>query len=464
MNKQNILIYALDSEYAVVGVVDEFTCFQYTASWTGIGDWTITLNASQKADIDALKAAEFIRVDGIGAGIITKITEDIQPSGRSYKVQGVQLKGLAQKRIVMNTDALTGKPCEICEQLLVDNLLEPTNVKRKIPGIITAVQDVGDDIEYTAKYDVLSDTLQELCETYDLGWDAALDDDGIHWYIKAGVDRTLGQTVNEALLIGYDVDTLDAATYEQTKDVKNTAIVGGSGEGASRTIEIVGDDNAGLARTELFVEARSEDDLAAKGSEALSAYGTDNILETKPSELLLHRFLDGEFAIGDVGTLIDHDNVSCRLTECVYIFEGNSIEIRFSYGYGVQTIADAIKAATSNYSALLKSEGTGGGSWETITGVQSEFDGSGQKKRVNGIVFLRGAFRYTPELAQSSYATFVTDIGVGCRPTERTVLPLAGDYAGFLLYVNTDGSVQIRNRTGASRTNMWFAIDASYTI
>lgn len=545
MERQNILIYALDADFNITGVIDEFSAFQYTRSWAGIGDWTLNLNASQKTDIDALKAAAYIKIDSIGSGVISKITEDIQSSGKSYKIQGVELKGLAQKRIVLNTEAITDKPCNIIEALLTDNLLNPENVNRQIAGSIVNI-DVGESIDYTAKYEVLADAIKQLAETYNLGWKAEIENNTIIWYISGGVDRTKEQQGNEVLLIGYDVNTLDASTIEESKANTNTAIVAGAGEGEQRTIEIVNDDNAGIERTELFVDARGDEDLQAKGNEALSAYGTDNIIDTKPSNLLISRFVKGEFDLGDTGTLIDHNNTNARLTEITYIFENVSVDIRFTFGYGLATIGDALKAATANYKQLLKQEGGGGsgGAVSSVNGktgavvldysdvgalpnttviptrtsqltndsdfvttasynptaktaamtqavgvdtngklwtaqgggsigewVQFTPNGTGisvattcYKKLVNGVVYLRGACRYTNALAQSSTADFHGDIGVDYSPSEAVVLPLAGDYANFLLYVNPNGTMQIRNRTDASRTNMWFRIDCSYAI
>ena len=87
------------------------------------------------------------------------------------------------------------------------------------------------------------------------------------------------------------------------------------------------------------------------------------------------------------------------------------------------------------------------------------------KRRIGSIVFLCGAVRYTPSLAQSAYVTLLDDIGEGFRPSvAQAMIPLGGDYPGFQLYVDTAGKVQIRNRNGSARANMYFTLNCSYAI
>lgn len=70
----------------------------------------------------------------------------------------------------------------------------------------------------------------------------------------------------------FNVDYDNVTNREFISDIseyKNTAIVAGQGEGAERRIRYVGNENSGLERYELFVDARDiEDDTALRTEES----------------------------------------------------------------------------------------------------------------------------------------------------------------------------------------------------
>ena len=81
-------------------MVDDYTSFVFTRSYSGIGTWQMVLpltsgNAAQIIDADILAFR------GTRAGLITKVTKSVTEGNETLTLSGVELKGLVKQRIVI---------------------------------------------------------------------------------------------------------------------------------------------------------------------------------------------------------------------------------------------------------------------------------------------------------------------------------------------------------------------------
>ena len=118
----------------------------------------------------------------------------------------------------------------------------------------------------------------------------------------------------------FNVDYDNVISREYVSDVsefKNTAIVAGQGEGADRKIILVGNENTGINRYEMFVDARDIEDESAlpdRGKNKLADYTCS---DTYSSEVDSAEY-QTKWNLGDVVVTIDHEygvNMNERIVE-----------------------------------------------------------------------------------------------------------------------------------------------------
>ena len=341
----------------LVGIIDTYESFTFERNYSGIGEWKLVVSGYSK-NSDAIKESNIIWVNRGVCGIITKNSIERNESANTYTVSGLELKGLAQKRIVIPANNETHQhysktaPELIIKGLIEQQIINATNSKRRIAGKVVIdndeVSDVG--ITYDGRFSNVAEDISNIAETYQIGWYADIENGSIVWHIFHGVDRRASQTVNDRLIISYDYDTLAGGSLEQSFHSTNTALVAGQGEGTDRSTTIVNDSNEGFDRTEIYVDARDlEDDklLPQRGAEKIAEYGNDVIFDVVPA---IGFFTDNyrvSYDLGDVGTMKDI-NTDFRLTSIVEVYENNSFNLNFTFGYDGATLSQALKRLTGN--------------------------------------------------------------------------------------------------------------------
>ena len=348
----------------LIGIVDDFTSFTFERSYSNIGEWQIVIsNYSNNAA--CLKKADFIKAGKGMSGLITKISQVKNDTDDTLTVVGVELKGLTEKRIVMpktGESHLTckGTPEDVVKYILQWELTSPQDSKRQIAGQIVFDNNTAttETLTYEGRFSSVSEDIITICETYEIGWYADIENGEITWHIYRGVDRKTTQSKNSRLIISYDYDSMSGSTLEQTIYNTNTALIAGQGEGVDRATTIINDDNAGLNRTEVYIDARDiEDDslLPQRGVEKLAEYGSDYTFEITPSNsYFINNYRNG-YDLGDVGTLKE-EGVDFRLTSITEINENNQFSLSFVFGYDTATLEGVFKRMRGNTDALISKE------------------------------------------------------------------------------------------------------------
>lgn len=351
-------------------MVDDYSSFVYTRSYSGIGTWQMVLplssgNAAQVLDADVI-AFRFIR-----AGLITKITKSVTDGNETLTVSGLELKGLVKHRIVIPPDGTAyvtykQRPHQIIHSLLHSQLTE-ASADRMIPGTVGYVSTLDAEIPqiltYLGRYSALEEDICALCEEYALGYYTYLDNDfEMFWSIYRGKDRSNKQTANPKMVFSYENDTLDSSSLESTRNNTNFLIVAGQGEGADRAIAVVGT-GTGFRRVEGFVDARDVSDaslLPERGAAKLAEYGDSVLFAARASQTVVEKY-ETEFDLGDLCTVIDNYGgvsfeVDARITEITECYEDGAMSLDLTFGYDKTGLADVINRKTRNTQSLINKE------------------------------------------------------------------------------------------------------------
>lgn len=149
-------------------------------------------------------------------------------------------------------------------------------VARRWPQLaLGAVASVGTALNYSARFDVLSDMLRRLASQDGLGYRLRqTSTPALVLEVYAPIDRS------GDVRFSFELGNLQKLSYRETAPTANVAIVGGDGTGTSRTVVEVADAvsvASGWGRRETFVNDSSTDttELTQNGTQAIQqAVGT----------------------------------------------------------------------------------------------------------------------------------------------------------------------------------------------
>ena len=337
------------------GIVEDYTSFSFERSYTGVGQWQLVISPYSNG-VSYLANADII---SMGNGIAGIITNKALIKDESYTFTGTELKGIANKRIVYPPDGAAylhyrDYPENVIASLLTTQITAASDV-RKITGTVANDGIVSDSkITYDGRFGVVADEIASIAETYNIGWYADVQGNGIVWHVFHGVDRTATQNENNRFLI--DMEN-SGGQIERLYHNSNCALVAGQGEGVERAIEYVNDTVSGWNRSELYVDARDIKDatlLGQRGNEKLAEYGTDTTLTIEPYNFLLNTYRTG-YELGDIGTYMPL-GLDVRLTSITEIYEDNAFSLSYSFGFDAHTLSQRLNRMAKNTATLMAKE------------------------------------------------------------------------------------------------------------
>lgn len=335
-------IYILNQELNIVGVLDEYVSLIWRPAYYGIGDFELYLSASRK-NLELLQADRYIvrssdiSIDSDGKATYSKvmiiknlqITTDIE-NGNYLTVTGRELKYLLNKRIIWNQTNLKGTVEDSIRRLVDENAINPTDTKRIIPNLVLGAKSgLEKTLSKQVRGDYLDEAIINICTAYNYGWDVFIYDGSLVFIIYEGLDRSYNQNVRPYVVFSPEFDNLYTTDYQlMTEGYANTALIAGEGEGTARKTTTINDSYTGLARSEIFVDARdlSQNADSSEASEIISdsdyidllkERGAEKIAELATTEGFSGEILSNitfrygtDFDLGDIVTVINEYGIS----------------------------------------------------------------------------------------------------------------------------------------------------------
>lgn len=360
-----------EPKLSLLGVIDDFTSFNFTRSYSGIGEWQLVLDGSS-LNAQRVKGMDFISIGEDKAGLVQHYEDTIEDGEHTLTFSGVELKGLASRRIVIPPageayETFTkSSPEYVIANLLTNQLLNPTVANRKIAGTLLEYAQSTTKIRYDGRYQNLEEEIETLATAYNVGWCAYISDNVIKWKIWNGVDRTAAQTTNNRMILSYDYGTMNNSSLTIEDQVPTYMVIAGQGEGVDRAIAIIDKEKSALTRIETFLDARDiKDDslLPQRGEQNLAEYGDEINYTATLSNQAANQYRN-DFDLGDIGTIKDdkiENDLDYRITAIEEVYEENQLSINMTFGYDKNQLKDAIKRMNNKRDSLLALEGSAGG-------------------------------------------------------------------------------------------------------
>lgn len=351
-------LYIFDSNRELAGIVESFEYLRWTRRYSQCGSFELKAIATLE-NIALLKEGNILwKSDDEEAGLIEHL-ELSQTGSEIITVRGRFATAFLARRIVWETETLSGDISACVEQLLDDNLISPTDPARQITSIMFSSPNLGIPVSAQISYRDLMEAVTELCDTADIGIKTVFDP-------ATGIFTvTLYSGATSQAVFAKEYENLTEQIYmESAADYANTALIGGEGEGAERIFVAI-TSSSGEARREIFVDAKDlqEDDFGIDYTDALIFRG-----QSKLSELAVRYSFDA--SVNPHGNLVyktDFDlgqtvkvfskawgvSMLTRITEVEETYEADGQSISVTFGKAELTIAQKLRSDMSQVKTAL---------------------------------------------------------------------------------------------------------------
>ena len=368
-------IRIIDRQFNLINEVDEYSSLQITRSWHGIGQLELRINRYLRGASDLVRGRIIFPHNKLNKAYVIRHREiELDENGKASEnwiIIALSLKSWLAQRITMPAihtayDSMSSNAETVMQHYVNNNVIKPTDVKRRIDGIVLApILNRGPQISWQSRLKNLAEELTEISLLSGLGWNVRVDINSHQFAseVLEGRNLTANQTLLPPVIFSPEFNTLGRLSYSESElNYKNTAIIAGQGEGIERRIVEVGT-SSGFDRYELFVDARdiaeetednppiarpSQDiikDLINRGTQKLSEHEQELYLEGQVQSQS-HLVYEEHYDLGDMVTLQNREwevTLDARITEVKEIYESRGNKLEVVFGNGRPTLLSKIK-------------------------------------------------------------------------------------------------------------------------
>lgn len=342
--------YIYDTDFNAIKIVDSYQSFIWTERYNSCGDFELYIPFSMDL-LSYLKEGYYVRIkDSDRAMIIESLTLQTDIDNGSYlTVSGRSLESILERRIIWDQTNLDSKLQTAILKLMNENIVAPADDARRVTNLIFQTNSDPTIDEYTIRAqftgDNLYETLVSIAEAFNIGFKIIWDDNNQFIFsIYNGIDRSFNQDVNTYVIFSPKYENLFSTNYrESSQNLKTTALVAGEGEGAERktTTVSVSEDDSGLGRREMYVDARDISTVVPEGEEPMTDEEYTEKLAQRGAEKLAEYIYESAFD-GEV------DSSTTMFKYGKDFFIGDIVQIRNEYGMeAVARINEFIRSCDS---------------------------------------------------------------------------------------------------------------------
>lgn len=224
----------LDTSFKAITLFDTFESLIWSDRYSTNGDVELCIPVSKDA-LEMLRYDYYMWIKESDHVMIIedkKIVTDFE-EGNKLLVTGRSLESILDRRIIWNKTILTGNLQNGVQKLLNENIINPTDVKRKISNFVfEASADAGiTSLTLEAQFtgENLYTVISRICEVNGLGFKITLNDSNQFVFkLYLGKDRTYDQLINPHIVFSPEYENVINSNYlESKKTLKTVALVAG---------------------------------------------------------------------------------------------------------------------------------------------------------------------------------------------------------------------------------------------
>jgi hypothetical protein len=342
-------IYVMDGLNGITNILSTYQSVIWNVQYFDQNDFQIITNASED-NLNMLQVGAYLVRDVDISGntynnvmVISgyQLTFDSE-NGWMLTITGKGLKSIVGQRIIWSQTNLTGYAEAGIRQIITENIINPSDNKRKIDNfILDDLNGFTDTIEQQLFSENIAEWLVEICKTYNYGWDVYIKNGKYVFKLYKGTDRTYDQNIVVPVVFSPEFDNLLSSTYNYvTADYKNAALIGGEGEGTSQRTASIGS-STGLSRREAYVDGSSvssngEIITVEQYTQLLKEYGQTQLDQTAFTQKFSGNIdpdglykINQDYFLGDVVQIENEKGIKAapRIIEIIYAEDDNGSSV-----------------------------------------------------------------------------------------------------------------------------------------
>ena len=330
----NVDVYLLDNTFKKIAYIDTYESLIWAKRYNSKGALDLQLMPSQ-----LFKKGYYLQRSDDNS--LMKITA-LEYKNNELIVGAEDCQCLLYQRIIWKTIVFSGTVEDFIRQIINDNIINPTNEKRKIANFyMTERKGFEDTIEAQTDYENVGEKIEELCKTYDYGFRVLYKDNCFYFDLYRGI------TSNCVFSPEYE-NLGDTSFKTDNAEYKNVCLVGGEGDGIARRTESVSltdEEPSDTARFEMFLDESSlsieqetevEELIYRKQLQSAGLEELKNITTTEfEGDVVLETYTyKQDYNLGDLVYIIDKygNEANQRIREITETWDvnGYSLEISFN--------------------------------------------------------------------------------------------------------------------------------------
>lgn len=343
-------------DFTRLGVIENANVI-WASRYYKAGDFQIIIPATEDNIALVNESYWVIRDDDEdNIGIIEDITIiNTYEKGDQLTIVGGLSQKLLNRRIISQQTQLYGNVQTNIRNLVLSNVISPTKKERKIACIELGnlSEEITETLEIQTTGDNLLTKIEEICETYSIGFRMPLRDGKLYFELYKGVDKSYKQSKNAWVVFSEEYENLiESEYYYKTSDYNNVFLIAGEGEGLDRKV-LWGASNDNeteiedLDRYEVYVDQRNlssnEEDISDEEyNKQLKDEGKSNLVSISQAfsgKILLNNFIYGKPAnggdvyLGDIVTIKNWGlSLNARIIEAIESQDEQGKVITLTFG------------------------------------------------------------------------------------------------------------------------------------
>lgn len=340
-------LYIYNSSLDLIGLVDIFDSLRWRRRYFTAGEFELHLRSTTDNITLFAEGNILSRRDADEAGIV----ENIEINADTLIIKGRFLSSLLERRIVWTKTTLN-TTVELAMRTIVSNMTPIPNLE------LGDLKNLTETVDLQVTYKNVAITLTKISQVSNTGYIVKFDriNKKMLFECYKGLDRSASQSINPRAIFSEEFENITNSKYTlATESLKTVALVGGEGEGDARILVTVGD-TAGLARREIFVDAKdikkdtlTDIEYAAlltqKGLEALAKALKSETFESNV-DLQSNLIYKSDFDLGDIVTCRNrawNKAIDVRITEIEEVYENGITTITPTFGSPLPELKDILK-------------------------------------------------------------------------------------------------------------------------
>lgn len=358
-------IYVFDKNLERLGVISSYDSLIWKRKSNELGTFELHCDLNENTKFLLKEDNIICKSDNLSECAYIKDIYIDRNDNDKIKATGYFVLGYIGQRIIWDTVNINDT-VENAIYKLIDNNCINTKESRVIPLLKLAdTKGYEEEISFQVSYKNLLEKIESICLENNLNIRVLTDlvNKQHIFEVYKSIDRTVDQVENDICIFSKAFGNVLKQSYIlESSNFKNTALIGGEGEGSKRIFTTIGDDISGLDRHELFVDADdirkesekgtiSDDEyinqLNQRGLEKLSECQKISTFTSEVNVIDSNLVYRKDFDLGDIVTCKNKDwdvVINTKITEIEEVYEDDTLEVRVTFGNKIPTILDKIRS------------------------------------------------------------------------------------------------------------------------